>query len=204
MDYNNMNKEKLVEVLMEKDKILRELRLENKKLNSLASFDAMTGVLNRKSGLELLEKEFNISNINNRNIVVCFVDVDKLKHINDAFGHEEGDKLIINVASILKNSIRKTDFVIRMGGDEFLIVFPQTTMKNANKVRYRILKMIEESNQGNIKYNLSLSYGFYEYGNEIENKLTVNDLIRRADIEMYKIKSVKKKDFKDRYRKQNR
>ncbi|WP_264850416.1 GGDEF domain-containing protein [Clostridium omnivorum] len=199
-----MNKEKLVEVLMEKDKILRELRLENKKLNSLASFDAMTGVLNRKSGLELLEKEFNISNINNRNIVVCFVDVDKLKHINDAFGHEEGDKLIINVASILKNSIRKTDFVIRMGGDEFLIVFPQTTMKNANKVRYRILKMIEESNQGNIKYNLSLSYGFYEYGNEIENKLTVNDLIRRADIEMYKIKSVKKKDFKDRYRKQNR
>lgn len=188
-----MNKEKLIEILMEKDKILRELRVENKKLNYLASIDAMTGVLNRKSGLELLEKKFNICNINNRNIVVCYVDVDKLKYINDAFGHEEGDKLLINVASILKNSIRKTDFVIRMGGDEFLVVFPQTTMKEANKVWYRILKNVEESNESNEKYNLSLSYGFYEYGNEIENKLTVNDLIRRADIEMYKIKMSKKR-----------
>lgn len=199
-----MDKEKLIEILIEKDNLLRELRLKNKKLNYIASIDAMTGVLNRKSGLELLEREFNFSNIINRNMVVCFVDVDKLKYINDTFGHEEGDKLLINLASILKNSIRKTDFVIRMGGDEFLIVFPQTTMKDANKVWYRILKMVEESNEANEKYNLSLSYGFYEYGKEIENKLTINDLIRRADIEMYKIKSVKKEDFKGRYRKQNR
>lgn len=142
-----MNKEKLIQILMEKDKILRELRLKNKKLNYLASIDAMTRVLNRKSGLELLERELKFSKINNTNIVVCFVDVDKLKYINDAFGHEEGDKLLINTALILKESIRKTDFVIRMGGDEFLVVFPQTTMKEANKVWYRILKRVEESNE---------------------------------------------------------
>lgn len=190
-----MNKEKLVEILMEKDKILQELQLKNKKLNYLASIDAMTGVLNRKSGLELLERELKFSKINNRNIVVCFADVDKLKYINDAFGHEEGDRLLINAALILKESIRKTDFVIRMGGDEFLVVFPQTAIKEANKVWYRILKRVEESNENNEKYNLSLSYGFYEYGNELENKLTANDLIRKADIEMYKIKNVKKEDF---------
>lgn len=186
---------------MEKDKILRELRLENKKLNYIASIDAMTGALNRKSGLELLEREFNFSIINNRKIVVSYVDVDKLKYINDAFGHEEGDKLLINVASILKNSIRKNDFLIRMGGDEFLVVFPETTIKEANKVWYRFLKMVDEVNESNEKYNLSLSYGFYEYVNEKENKLTVNDLIRKADIEMYNIKNVKKEDFYAKCRK---
>lgn len=196
-----MNKEKLIQILMEKDKILRELRLENKKLNYIASIDAMTGALNRKSGLELLEREFNFSIINNRKIVVSYVDVDELKYINDAFGHEEGDKLLINVASILKNSIRKNDFLIRMGGDEFLVVFPETTIKEANKVWYRFLKMVDEVNESNEKYNLSLSYGFYEYVNEKENKLTVNDLIRKADIEMYNIKNVKKEDFYAKCRK---
>ncbi|MBN1064490.1 GGDEF domain-containing protein [Clostridium botulinum] len=168
--------------------MLREVLLENKKIKYLASIDAMTGILNRKTGLELLEKEFDISNINNRNIVVCFVDVDKLKHINDAFGHEEGDKLLINVTSILKNNIRKTDFVIRMRGDEFLVVFPQTRMNEVNIVWHRILKRVEEINKNNEKYKLRISYGFYEYDNEIENEVTVNDLIKRGDTEMYKIK----------------
>lgn len=196
MNYDNVNKEKLIQILIEKDKILRKLFEENKKFKYLASIDAMTGILNRKSGLKLLEKNFHVSNINNTNIVVCFIDVDKFKHINDDFGHQEGDKLLINLASILKNSIRKTDFVIRMGGDEFLIVFPQTTMKEANKVWYRILKKVEDINENNEKYKLSLSNGFYEYDNQIENKLTVNELIRRADTQMYKTKKRKRRIYK--------
>ncbi len=111
-----------------------------------------------------------------------------MKHINDAFGHEEGDKLLINVTSILKNNIRKTDFVIRMRGDEFLVVFPQTRMNEVNIVWHRILKRVEEINKNNEKYKLRISYGFYEYDNEIENEVTVNDLIKRGDTEMYKIK----------------
>ncbi|WP_373897749.1 GGDEF domain-containing protein [Haloimpatiens sp. FM7315] len=200
MNYDYMSKEKLIEILIQKDDMLRKLWGENKKLNYLASIDVMTGVLNRKSGLELLEREVKLININDKNMVVCFVDVDRLKIINDAFGHEEGDKLLINVTSILKNNIRKTDFVIRMGGDEFLVVFPETTMKEANRVWYRILKRIEEINKNNEKYKLSISYGFYEYDNEIENKLTVSDLIRIADAEMYKFKR-KKEDLWHKCRK---
>lgn len=204
MYYDNIDKEKLIKILMEKDKKILRLQLQNKKLNYLASIDAMTGVLNRKSGLELLGKEFILSNTNNGTMVVCFIDVDKLKYINDTFGHEEGDKLLKNAALILKNSIRKTDFVIRMGGDEFLVVFPQTTMKEANKVWYRILKTVEEINESNEKYNLSLSYGFYEYRKDKGKKLNVNELIRRADLEMYKIKNIKKEDLNYKYRKENR
>lgn len=190
-----MNKEKLIEILIQQDDMLRKLWLENKKLNCLASIDAMTGVLNRKSGLEMLEREFKLSNINDKNLVICFVDVDGLKIINDTFGHEEGDKLLISVAQILKESIRKTDFVIRMGGDEFLVVFPETAMKEANKAWGRILKLVEEINKDNEKYNLSLSYGFYESSKELEKNLTINELIKRADIEMYKVKRERRRIF---------
>lgn len=195
MNYDNMSKEKIIEILIQKDDMLRKLWEENKKLNYLASIDAMTGALNRKSGLELLEREFKLLNINNENLVICFVDVDGLKIINDTFGHEEGDKLLINATKILKESIRKTDFVIRMGGDEFLVVFPETSMKEANKVWGRILKSVEEINKDNEKYNLSLSYGFYEYSKETEKKLTINELIKRADIEMYKVKRKRRRNF---------
>ncbi|WP_159314374.1 GGDEF domain-containing protein, partial [Klebsiella pneumoniae] len=127
--------------------MLEKLRLENKKLNYLVSIDSMTGVLNRKSGLGLLERELKLAKDNDENLVISFIDVDGLKIINDTFGHEQGDKLLISVAEILKESIRKTDFAIRMGGDEFLVVFPKTTMKEVNTVWGRIIKLIEESNK---------------------------------------------------------
>ncbi|WP_434799205.1 GGDEF domain-containing protein [Terrisporobacter vanillatitrophus] len=195
MNYDNMNREKLIEILIHKEDMLQKLWLENKKLNYFASIDAMTGVLNKKSGLELLEREFKLSNSNDKNMVICFIDVDGLKIINDTFGHEEGDKLLISTAKILKESIRKTDFVIRMGGDEFLVVFPKTTMKEVNTVWGRILKLVEEINKNNEKYNLSFSYGFYEYGKETEKNLTSKELIKRADTEMYRIKRGKKRNY---------
>lgn len=171
--------------------MLKRLYLEKEKLNYYASIDELTGVLNRRSGLKLLGKELNLSKIDNKNLVVCFVDIDRLKIINDILGHEEGDKLLINTAKILKESIRKTDFVIRMGGDEFLIVFPGTTRKEVNKIWYRICRTIEEINKNNDSYNLSLSYGFYEYSKE----MSISDLIQNADVEMYKKKLKNKKYF---------
>ena len=188
MNYENMEKETLVKILRQKDDMLKRLYLEKEKLNYYASTDVMTEVLNRRSGLELLGKEFDLSKINGKNLVVCFVDVDRLKKINDAFGHEEGDKVLISVAKILREIIRKTDFVIRMGGDEFLVVFPQITMKEVNKAWYRVCRMIEEVNINNDNYNLSLSYGFYEYSKEIQKEMSINDLIKKADAEMYKRK----------------
>jgi len=195
VSYNNISKERLIEILIQKDDILQELRVENKKLNYWANIDAMTGVLNKKSGLETLEKELKLPNNNNDNLVICFIDVDGLKIVNDNLGHEEGDKLLINVTKILKESIRKTDFVIRMGGDEFLIVFPGTTMKEVNKAWARVLRSLDEINKNNEKYNLSISYGFYEYGKEVGKELTINELIKGADVEMYKMKRERRRNY---------
>lgn len=192
-----MDKETLIKILKDRDIMLKNLCLEKEKLNYYASTDAMTGALNRRSGLELLNRELNLSKINDENFVVCFVDVDRLKVINDTFGHEEGDKALISIAKILRESIRKTDFIIRMGGDEFLIVFSQTTVKETNKVLRRICRRLEKINKSNDNYNLSLSYGFYEYNKKIQREVCINDLIKRADSEMYKKKMQKRRNFKD-------
>lgn len=195
MNYNNMSKEKLIEILIQKDNMLEKLRAENEELNYWANIDAMTGVLNKKSGLEVLEREFELSNNSRDNLVICFIDVDGLKIVNDTFGHKEGDKLLINITKILKESIRKTDFVIRMGGDEFLVVFPQMTIKEVNNVLERVLVLLDEINNANEKYNLSISYGFYQYERETKKELTINELIKRADAEMYKMKREKRRNY---------
>lgn len=186
MNYEGMDKEELIRILRKKDNILDELYLENQKLDYYVTIDALTGVLNRRSGLELLNKELNLSKVYDKSLIVCFVDVDKFKKINDRLGHVEGDKILISVGKILTESIRRTDFVIRIGGDEFLIVFPKTTMEEASKAWYRICKRVEEINKSKHKYSLSLSHGFCEYSTK--NKISSEDLIKKADKEMYKIK----------------
>lgn len=192
-----MDKEELIKILKEKDIMLKRLSLEKEKLNYYASTDVMTGVLNRRSGLERLIKEFNLSKTNGNNLIICYVDVDRLKIINDTFGHKEGDKVLISAAKVLKGSIRKTDFVTRIGGDEFLLAFPVTTIKEVNKVWYRICRKVEEINKNNADYNLSLSYGFCEYNKEMLKDMSINDLIQKADVEMYRSKLKKKEDFND-------
>lgn len=188
MNYKDMDKETLIKILSQKDDMLKRVCLEKEKLNYYASTDVMTGALNRRAGLELLGEELNSSKINGKNMVVCFVDVDRLKLINDTFGHGEGDKVLISVSKILRESITKTDFVIRMGGDEFLVVFPETTMKEVNKAWYKIYRRVEVSNTRSDNYNLSLSYGFYEYSQNMKNTISINELIGKADGEMYKNK----------------
>lgn len=178
-----MDNETLIKILKEKDDILKKLYMEKEKLDYYATTDIMTGTLNRTSGLEMLNKEFNLSKVNDKNLIVCFIDVDKLK--------------IINVAKVLRESIRKTDFIVRMGEDKFLIVISETTMKEVNKVWYRICRKIEEVNINSNNYNLSLSYGFYEYSREMQKEITIKDLIKKADVEMYKKKMKKRRNLVD-------
>ncbi|HBC95521.1 MAG TPA: GGDEF domain-containing protein [Clostridium sp.] len=191
MNYEDMDRETLIKILREKDIMLKRLCMERERLNYYAGTDVMTGVLNRRSGLELLNKEFNVSKMGNKNFVVCFVDVDELKTINDKFGHQEGDKVLIDTAEILKESIRKTDFIIRMGGDEFLMVFPETTIKEAYRIWNRIDRRLKKFNKNSKNYNLSLSFGFCEY--KKGDKMSVESLIKTADFKMYSDKLHKKK-----------
>lgn len=174
----------IIEVL--NNEILERTETEQK-LKLYATTDIMTGLANRVTCIDTLKTQLAMAQINNSHLTVCFIDIDNLKVINDEFGHPVGDDLIINISDILKSRIRQTDTIGRIGGDEFLIVFPQCTQQEAELLWQRVEEAIQEFNQTTNKpYRISLSHGFAEYrpGDDI----TAQTLIEKADSKMYQVK----------------
>lgn len=178
--------------ITERIKIENELKVQHEKLEFYAFTDPMTGVSNRRTGLMMLEKELSIISIRNIPLSVCFIDVDGLKLVNDTYGHGEGDLLINFIASIIKTSIRATDSVSRIGGDEFLIIFPSCCEVDAKKLIKNVCSKLNEYNNKNEKpFKYSFSYGIIEITKDM--KLNVNDVIKAADEKMYQNKLLKKR-----------
>ncbi|WP_061310836.1 GGDEF domain-containing protein [Clostridium botulinum] len=178
MNYNHMSRSELIEELNRKDKIIKRMKY-------IFGKDPVTSVFNRKLGLEKLHREIKLAKINKGNLIITFADVNNLKYINDNYGHDAGDYVLETLCSIIKNNMRKRDFIFRYGGDEFIIVFLKSNMDDANKILSRIQKEIDELGK-NLEYKMGLSYGLVEY-NKNTNK-TIEDLIRIADCRMYENK----------------
>jgi len=177
-------------LLEEKEKQILLLKQEIVAWKDKASIDQMTGAINKSEGLRKLRYEMSKSLIDNKSVTIAFVDIDRLKLINDKFGHCIGDQLLVNVSNILKTNIRKEDFIFRFGGDEFVIVFTNMTELQAKGVWKRICKVIRKFNrQKDLVYLISLSIGFYEYNGN--TNLGLDKLIQLADDEMYKKKAKK-------------
>ncbi len=166
---------------------ITERKRAEEELRMLATTDALTGVLNRGSGLLLFEKQLQVAKRNNSKLSVCYIDVNGLKEINDNFGHQEGDEALRFISKLLKETLRKVDIICRLGGDEFLLILPQCPVENNMVVWKRIAKKVAEFNAAQIKpYTVSLSRGFAEYDPNEEKY--VDQLISIADQEMYKHK----------------
>ncbi|MGL1934167.1 MAG: GGDEF domain-containing protein [Fibrobacterales bacterium] len=153
------------------------------KLKREATLDDFTGVYNRRGGNKKLADLFDIFQRIKGRFAIAFVDINNLKYTNDVLGHEEGDLLIKGVALILNQRQRKIDFVTRLGGDEFLVVFIDCGEGDA----IRIMSTIQEQiiDLGRIRErDWSISFGC------VENKgyTAVDDIIREADIRMYQFK----------------
>lgn len=164
------------------------------KLYELATYDNMTKVLNRRSGLLNLEKEL-INNIeNNSHLSLIFIDMNDLKYVNDNFGHEEGDNYIISVSNIMKTNVRKADYICRMGGDEFMIILPNCTNNNSEKIAKKIGLEIEKfSESSKSRYKMSISYGCST--SCPEKPINTDELIKIADSNMYLYKKIYKENI---------
>ena len=101
-----------------------ERKRMEEELKKLAHYDPLTGTYNRGYGLELLQRQVKLANRNRTSFLLAYTDLDNLKKINDEFGHEEGDKAIVQTANLFQAILREVDIIICMGGDEFLSVFP--------------------------------------------------------------------------------
>lgn len=172
-------------------------RMENE-LEYYSKYDGLTGVFNRRAGMKNLREEIQKLKAEKSNLTICFIDIDGLKKVNDSLGHRYGDELITNTIKLIKSRIRKEDIICRMGGDEFLLIFPNFTEKEALEILQEVEDSISEFNlKKNKRYRISFSYGFAEY--YWNDDMSIDELIGIADSKMYKIKNIKKhsnKDFK--------
>lgn len=158
-----------------------------RELNVKAVTDELTGVANRREAFSQLENQIEFAERNGRSLTVAFIDLDGLKIINDNQGHDAGDKFIKTFTATLKTHTRKYDIVSRIGGDEFLIIFPECTLKRAKDIVERIKEEIIGKEE-NIKYDFS--FGFSEYN--VGNKMDVDKMVKIADNAMYQQKIMKK------------
>lgn len=177
---------------------ITELKRSQNKLQELATFDEMTGVLNRRAGLELLEKLIQIYKRNRENIVIAYIDVNDLKKVNDLNGHIFGDNLIKDAVEVLRRSIRESDSIVRLGGDEFLLIYPNLVGEQGiNSAFNRINENIRFFNETSEKeYILSVSIGFASL--EENMNIKINEFIENADRKMYQ----NKREHKEKKRKE--
>lgn len=159
-------------------------------LKRLAITDALTGVLNRMAGLTVLKKQLQWANWTGTKFCICYVDVNGLKEINDAYGHSEGDQALIKVCELLRKVMRDTDTICRLGGDEFLLVLPDFTIEQTIGFKEKLVQIISDFNATSKKpYALEISLGFAEY--DPATKISPEQLLAIADKEMYLAKYIK-------------
>jgi diguanylate cyclase (GGDEF)-like protein len=162
-------------------------RQKNEQVKFYSEYDVMTNSLNRNAGLQRLNALYKGLSRNNCVISICFLDVNGLKEVNDVLGHEAGDELLITVARIIQNNIRSSDFLIRFGGDEFVIVFAGMGKDLAEQVWERITAAFETINQTEQRaYVVSVSHGIEELTCGVNRLL--DSILHQADEKMYEEK----------------
>lgn len=169
-------------------KVHLTLKKTLERLENMSVTDELTGVYNRRFAYEILAKQIEIANRERSGFVICYLDVDNLKKINDTYGHAEGDKLINTVVNSLKRIIRTSDYIFRMGGDEFVLLFPKARLKDSDGLVGRIREQLCHQQLHGIP--IDFSFGFAEF--HADDILSPDDIIKIADSSMYKAK-VKKR-----------
>lgn len=121
------------------------LRAQIERLEALATTDPLTGLGNRRCADARLEELFSASERHDTDLTCLMIDLDGLKRVNDALGHAEGDRMIQSAAEVLSSTIRKSDFAARVGGDEFLVLLPQTSAATATVLASRLVARFDEA-----------------------------------------------------------
>lgn len=168
------------------------LLLALRRLLELAKIDPLTGIYNRRHFKEILDIEMARSKRNGLVFSILFIDLNDFKHVNDNLGHCLGDVVLRNVTQELKSIVRASDVVARWGGDEFILLFPQTDRVQAAELSERLVGKISKLIINDI--NLSISIGIATYPDDEESS---EALLNAADMQMYQNKRQKKKAVHD-------
>ncbi|MEJ8553478.1 putative bifunctional diguanylate cyclase/phosphodiesterase [Tepidibacter sp. Z1-5] len=175
--------------------VLEELKKNEERIKYLAYHDMLTDLPNRRLGKEILQLAIDNHSNKSSKIGVLFLDLDRFKYINDILGHDIGDFLLKNVSERLKICVRESDTVVRLGGDEFMIIVDEPcSFKKISNISQQIIDIfsepfILETRQINITCSIGIAI-FPEHGKNIET------LLKNADIAMYQAKEKGRNNFK--------
>jgi diguanylate cyclase (GGDEF)-like protein len=155
-----------------------------------AQTDGLTGLINHRTFYELLEKELRRCQRYGGQIAVIMVDIDNLKSLNDTYGHRAGDAAIKKVSIEISACIRKIDIAARYGGDEFAIIFPNTSITEAITAAERMVKEVSQTpiNWEGQKIQLSVSIGVGQY----DGDMCPDEAARHSDEALYEAKQAGK------------
>jgi diguanylate cyclase (GGDEF)-like protein len=158
----------------------------------LSRIDSLTGIANGKYFIELVNSELIRSNKNNLPFTIAFMDLDDLKTVNDRFGHNEGDIVLLTVASIIRNNIGTIDTVGRLGGDEFAILFPEMGAEKSQGIIPKIHKSLLDAMLEN-KWGITISMGVGTFKGPNFN---AEEILRLTESLMYSVKNAGKSGIK--------
>jgi diguanylate cyclase (GGDEF)-like protein/PAS domain S-box-containing protein len=160
---------------------------ELRRLAVAATTDQGTGLKNRRGFFALAEHELSVARRLGQTLTFIFLDIDRLKHINDSVGHLEGDRAIADAAQILISTFRESDLVARLGGDEFCVLALGSKESSEQVIRRLEVALDEHNATANRPYVLSLSHGVAHY-DPSQPDASLDDLISEADASMYESK----------------
>ncbi|WP_072680524.1 diguanylate cyclase [Arcobacter sp. LA11] len=173
------------------NKEVKKRKIIEEKLHKVANVDALTNVYNRRKIESLYNRELIRVKRYQRELSIIFFDIDDFKLINDQLGHAIGDEVLIKLSTVVKNNIRSTDFFGRWGGEEFVIILPETNKIKATNVAH-ILKEKISATDFNIEKEVTCSFGVSQF----EETDSGDSLLTRADDAMYYVKRNGKNNVK--------
>lgn len=156
---------------------------QNNKLEELSTIDQLTKVYNRRKFDDLIAAEIDRANRYKHRFALIMFDIDHFKHVNDTYGHHVGDTVLIEISSLVKNNLRKTDAIIRWGGEEFVVIASETTLPNAAVLGDKLRVLISKHNF-NPGGQITSSFGISEY---IYSE-TAETIMKRVDSALYTAK----------------
>ena len=162
---------------------ITERKLAEEELKRLATTDKLTGAYNRTKFKEIIGREIERVKRYNQPLSIMIFDIDHFKDVNDRYGHSAGDYVLKTIADIVRENIRKIDYFVRWGGEEFMIISSETNLNEAYVLAERIRETIESyifEDNGKVTISLGVT--------EFKENDTEDNLIKRADGAMYEAK----------------
>lgn len=169
--------------------MMKHYAIHNERLYKISITDSLTGLYNRRYFFEFAEMEYNRSNRQSSPFSVIFIDLNNFKRINDKLGHPEGDKVLKNIADLLMDNIRSYDIAARYGGDEFIVILPDTTQIEAKSQMERLEEIFKVYSEQYEVLGFSVGLGYASSKGK-----TLEEVITIADQRLYAHKEQTKKE----------